>query len=381
MSSCKLIFCFIFLVAFEKLTAQIDLCSINLQLPVTTNSLNKLFGQFDTICAGDTITYKVINKDCPIFKNVNFSWIFEGADGPDSIFGNTVKITYSDTGFFNKWVFGSNTFNLDSSWVFRSENIVLPCPPTANFTSNKQKICSNECIQFTDKSTRLPNNWQWYFEGGSPATYIGKEPPPICYTDTGKYDVQLIVNSNYGTDTLLLTDYIEVIAGPELLLPINQNFLLKEGDSITLQACAIGNTYQWQPNTSVIYIDDTLLQIQPDETILYTNTISTSNGCSLTCSYTVKVQSGLLLPTAFSPNQDGLNDIFRILNTNITLHGFSIYNRWGQQIFYTNRLNEGWDGTYLNQAQPIEVYTWVVDYTITKTGKQKAAKGNVSLVR
>lgn len=376
----KLIFYFLFLVTFEKLFGQINLCD-GFSSAITINTINKRFGQFDTICAGDTITYEILNYNCEYLKNVKFTWIFEGTDGPDSLFGNTVKITYSDTGFFNKWVFSSYTFDLDSAYAYTPYNLVIPCPPTALLTSNKQKICANECIQFTDKSTRLPNNWQWFFEGGTPATYIGKDPPPICYATAGKYDVQLIVNSNFGTDTLWLNDYIEVTEGPQLLLPTNQNYLLKEGDSITLQACAKGDNYNWQPNTAILFNEDTLLQIQPDETTLYTNTISTSNGCNTICTYNVKVQSGLLLPTAFSPNDDGLNDIFRILNTNITLSNFSIYNRWGQQIFYTNKLNQGWDGTYLNQAQPIEVYTWVVDYTITKTGKQKTAKGNVSLVR
>jgi gliding motility-associated-like protein len=162
---------------------------------------------------------------------------------------------------------------------------------------------------------------------------------------------------------------------------VAQSFQLKEGDEITLEACARGDSYQWQPLTAITLHEDTLLGAQPDEATVYTAAVTTANGCRADCVYEVKVLNGLLVPTGFSPNGDGVNDLFRILNTNIKLNNLSIYNRWGNLVFSTANITEGWDGTYQNTEQELGVYTWAATYTITKTGKQKSAKGNVTLVR
>ena len=89
----------------------------------------------------------------------------------------------------------------------------------------------------------------------------------------------------------------------------------------------------------------------------------------------------IALPNAFSPNQDGDNDLFFILNTdefNLTL--FRIYNRWGQLVFETNNKYAGWDGTF--QGQRCEIGTYI--YTVTGNtfaGKPVIKKGDVTLIR
>jgi gliding motility-associated-like protein len=134
---------------------------------------------------------------------------------------------------------------------------------------------------------------------------------------------------------------------------VAQSFQLKEGDEITLEACARGDSYQWQPLTAITLHEDTLLGAQPDEATVYTAAVTTANGCRADCVYEVKVLNGLLVPTGFSPNGDGVNDLFRILNTNIKLNNLSIYNRWGNLVFSTANITEGWDGTYQNTEQEL----------------------------
>ena len=89
------------------------------------------------------------------------------------------------------------------------------------------------------------------------------------------------------------------------------------------------------------------------------------------------------MPDAFTPNGDGLNDNFKIFGVqpeNITKFNFQIYNRWGQLIFYTNNILDGWDGTYKGGKCPPGVYVWVIYYEDNK--KQKVSnKGRVTLVR
>ncbi len=270
---------------------------------------------------------------------------------------------------------------VDGIYVYVDSVFLLPCKyfyPIPSFLSSQATVCVNSSASYTDKSYNNPDQWQWIFEGGIPASYNGKQPPPIFYTDTGIFEVSLTTSNLYGSNAFL--QQVHVVPGAEPV-SVETSFQLKEGDIITLEVCARGSTYQWQPPVAILQNKDTLLTIQPDETQNYTCTVATVNGCTTNCQYEVKVQSGLLLPTGFTPNGDGVNDVFHILNTNITLNYFAVYNRWGQKLFETKNVEDGWDGIYEDIAQPIDTYVWQADYVITKTGKRKTAKGNVTLVR
>ena len=88
------------------------------------------------------------------------------------------------------------------------------------------------------------------------------------------------------------------------------------------------------------------------------------------------------IPTGFSPNGDGVNDVFHIVrHLNIShLKEFIVYNRWGERVFSTDNITQGWDGTFNGQPQPLGVYTWLV-VAVTKDGEEIVRKGNVTLVR
>lgn len=83
---------------------------------------------------------------------------------------------------------------------------------TASFSANKQNINAGENITFTDLSTGSIANWEWSFEGGTPANHTGKTPPPIRYDHSGTYNVILIVeNSSNNFDTIIKNNYIKVL--------------------------------------------------------------------------------------------------------------------------------------------------------------------------
>ncbi len=88
------------------------------------------------------------------------------------------------------------------------------------------------------------------------------------------------------------------------------------------------------------------------------------------------------MPNAFSPNGDGLNDVFRIPSqTPQKIISFSVFNRWGQRIFNTENSSSGWDGNFGNQAQPPDTYVWQIKYLDLSSGKVITASGTVLLVR
>jgi len=87
------------------------------------------------------------------------------------------------------------------------------------------------------------------------------------------------------------------------------------------------------------------------------------------------------LPNAFTPNGDGINDVFRALGNIGRIGGFSLsaFNRWGEQVFHTDNRYEGWDGTYKGSPAPLGTYAYLLEYSIA--GRPYLLKGNFHLLR
>jgi gliding motility-associated-like protein len=86
-------------------------------------------------------------------------------------------------------------------------------------------------------------------------------------------------------------------------------------------------------------------------------------------------------PTAFTPDNNGRNDIFRGNgNRSVKDYDLTVYNRWGQIVFHTNNVVNGWNGRVNDVEQSAGLYVWVANYTTTK-GIRKKAKGTVVLIR
>jgi len=83
-------------------------------------------------------------------------------------------------------------------------------PPHARFKAHKKKIRTGKKVHFTDLSSHHPTSWHWFFEGGYPAESTMENPHNVKYFQEGFYDVKLIVTNDYGSDTLIKYDYIEV---------------------------------------------------------------------------------------------------------------------------------------------------------------------------
>lgn len=88
------------------------------------------------------------------------------------------------------------------------------------------------------------------------------------------------------------------------------------------------------------------------------------------------------MPGAFTPNGDGINDVFRVPPASETrLINFAVYDRWGNNVFATSNIGIGWDGNFKNRTQPAGTYVWEMEYYDLLSGKSEKAKGTVVLVR
>ena len=108
------------------------------------------------------------------------------------------------------------------------------------------------------------------------------------------------------------------------------------------------------------------------------------NGCIDSAFITVTVDSTMNtgIPSAFTPNGDGLNDVFRPVGPKFQrLVEFRVFNRWGQQVFYSDSPEHGWDGTFNGVPQSTDVYYYQIIVAQPTTGENIAYKGDITLIR
>ena len=120
----------------------------------------------------------------------------------------------------------------------------------------------------------------------------------------------------------------------------------------------------------------------PAVTTTYQLTVAADNGCTASDKITITIYHPLKMPNAFTPNGDGLNDLFRIPPvTSQQINFFSVYNRWGERLFRTTDSGVGWDGTFNGQLQAAGTYVWEIQYQDALSKKIELARGTVELVR
>lgn len=152
------------------------------------------------------------------------------------------------------------------------------------------------------------------------------------------------------------------------------------GDSITLNANVTGEDpiYTWSPPDYLSNISELNPKTSPPGDITYSLSASSSFGCINSDNVTIKVIGGIYVPTAFTPNGDGKNDIWRIPYLDPEWETFvSVYNRYGQIIFSGKGTSISWDGTFNGIQQKADTYIYVLKIP----SKNLTLKGTVTLIR
>jgi gliding motility-associated-like protein len=143
-----------------------------------------------------------------------------------------------------------------------------------------------------------------------------------------------------------------------------------------------GDSYEWSPANffSNPGISNPFITIQNDQ--LFTLIVTAGGHCLGYDTVFVRtyLDSGYYVPTSFTPNGDGLNDVLRVLGTNIRSVDFLVYNRWGQKIFESRDQRKGWNGKYKYKEQPGTTYVYYVR-AVLLDGKVIVKKGNTILLR
>lgn len=206
-------------------------------------------------------------------------------------------------------------------------------------------------------------------------------PDPECtvdvtttYTVTGT-DANGCVNTDAMTVSVFTTLDITVTADPGTID-------VYQGETAQMNATG-ADSYVWTPATglSATNIPDPIAS--PADTTTYIVTGTDENGCVDIDTITLNVIGELVigLPTAFSPNGDGINDVWMPMYSGSGfLDSYMIYNRWGQLVYSGTADTPGWDGKIENKDQNIDTYTVVIKAHTTKD-EPKFITGNFTLVR
>ncbi len=256
-----------------------------------------------------------------------------------------------------------------------TDKVVLTVFPADFLTvSNDTAICPNDSIRLGLTAVGI-SSFTW-----SPdlniSTTKGLDPRVWPYT-TQTYQV-------YGLDTNGCADTasVRVTVKPAPVLDIPQMLSLYPGQSYQVNPGSNCAYFTWFPNVG---LSDTKISnpvMAPAVNTRYIVNAMTESGCMVTDSIDVTIlsDSKIEVPNAFAPGR-GLNGNLKVLRLGeAKLKSFAIYNRWGVQMFQTSDINEGWDGTYKGEPQPMGVYVYSVEAQ-SAMGRNITKQGNITLIR
>tara|TARA_B100000508_G_scaffold141091_1_gene146315 strand:+ start:44220 stop:46166 length:1947 start_codon:yes stop_codon:yes gene_type:complete len=328
------------------------------------------------LCEGDCISFTDNSTGNGI---TSWNWTFNGASTASSTDQNPTNICFPTAGTYDVTL---EVTDADGTNQTTQSITVTTCsgnPPTAAFTIDTNLICAGDCISFTDQSTGDPDTWSWTFQGGTPNASSDQNPSNICFDTPGSYQITLTVTNDGGSDQTLTT--IDVLDLPEI-----EGFgdtLIEIGGSAELEAVPANPGFIfWEPGESLDCDTCANVIASPVITTTYFPQVIGANGCigRDTVIVAVDFEEIVEVPSAFSPNNDGVNDFLHVLGVGIVNMEFRIYNRFGQLVFESTEVEDGWDGTLNGEPlnQGLFVYTLTYDLVNGASGEKS---GNITLVK
>jgi gliding motility-associated-like protein len=192
------------------------------------------------------------------------------------------------------------------------------------------------------------------------------------------YEVRAFLNGCIDTERVA----IDVVSAA--VLDAGNDVTLYPGETHEMNPLSNCSFFLWTPNYHLTRTDIPNPIASPPVTTRYFVTGTTEYGCKIKDSITIRISDETILdlPNAFSPGSGtSINDDLKIIKRGeATLNYFRIFNRWGEKVFETTNIDQGWDGRYKGVPQPMGVFVYVLDAK-TSTGKRIYKQGNVSLIR
>ena len=307
------------------------------------------------------------------------NWDWDFGNGSSSTIQNP-SFVYTSSGKYSVKLTTTSNQGCSSSFT---KDVIIDQKPVVNFKANVLVGCIPQDVEFTDLSTApVGSTYEWHFGDGTSG--FANDTNHI-YTSVDTFGVKFIVTSPQGClDSLVKTKYISLKEAPIADFKIETLSTLIPGLPISFLNKSVGATeYYWDfgdlafsgiTNPTHTYSDSAKYEI--------CLTASSSEFCfSKFCdTITIIGSKKLALPTAFSPNGDSKNDLFKLLGGPCKELNFKIFNQWGNLIFESISQEIGWDGTYKGELQPEGSYHYLITGT-TVDEKNINLFGIVNLTR
>lgn len=316
------------------------------------------------ICKGDTIQLRVQSD------GLRYSWT-PAANFIDPLVKNPFAVTHVLTDYAVTAVIGGCT----ATDYIR----VTPVPYPSVNAGPDQVICYNKSTQLNGSTDGLTWSWSPPNRLNNPALLNPVAFPPRTT------DFVLTAYDNKGCPKPG-RDTVTITVLPKMRVSAGNDTAVVTGQPLQLHASG-GNTYLWSPPfnlSSATIASPVALFDEPADAIRYKVVATDLNNCTDSAYITIKVFVAgprVFVPTGFTPNNDGRNDVLRPIAAGIkTIEYFSIYNRWGQLLFTTTINGKGWDGRVNGQLQSSGTFVWMVK-AVDYKGNAYFDKGVVTLIR
>jgi gliding motility-associated-like protein len=304
--------------------------------------------------------------------NVSYNW-----SGPGIVSGgNTNTPTVNATGTYTVTVTDPTNGCTNTATVVVNTNTPLP-----NVSASPLTIPCNQANGTVTASSTTPNvTYSWSGTG-----IVSGGTTPTATVNPGTYTVT-VTDPTTGCSN---TTTVVVTAAPGPTAIANTSTTIQQGQSVTLTASG-GVNYNWFPTTNLTPTTGTTVIATPAITTVYCVEVADANGCKDTACVTITVEIPCptnenldLVPNAFSPNEDNVNDEFCLQGWSVCLEEFQvlIFDRWGEKVFESKDPNFCWDGFYRGTIMDAQVFVYYIKARFTDNDKPIIKKGNISLIR
>ncbi len=303
----------------------------------------------------------------PDGSGMTYEWILGDGTLPNP---RSLDVThwYATQGPFNVNLSVASMAVLNNNVIGCTTSIIKPLTtihpqPKADFVFSKPSVCIGDNVVITDNTDGkdgIVNQWHWDMgDGGTRLT----NPVTYTYSDTITYTITMYSVNTHGcnSDTIkkpfTVYPYPHVNAGPD-------KFVL-EGGSVELESKTFANDprYVWTPD---LYLTDARIArprvMSPKTDMTYRLTLTGRGGCTVSDDVFVKLLKFPAIPNTFTPNNDGINDTWRIdyLNT-YPSNRVQVFTRSGNLVFESRGYNTPWDGTLKGKPLPFDTYYYIIE--------------------
>jgi gliding motility-associated-like protein len=271
------------------------------------------------------------------------------------------------------------------NWRNRLNLLAITTPGTVSLTVTDANGCvGSQQTTVTEQAYLTPTiTGNTDFCEGNTASIAAETGYTSYIWTTGNTNNQVIIDEG-GIYSVTVSDAngctgigtTNVVMHPNPDPSISGNLSFAETSSTVLSAVGGNyNSYAWSSGS-------TEASIEVNNGGIYIVAVSDANGCTGSAAAIVNEQAifDILIPNAFSPNNDGVNDVFRIVGLHIQNTKILISDRWGREVYNSTDTKQGWDGTTNGIEREMGVYAYTV-WVKLDNGREKMYHGNVTLMR